>query len=642
MLSFTFRDKPDIEAYARDIGANGTQVLVDPKRIDALVNEYDALYQSALYILQSYVISSSKGKFHNMRKDDIIDTLVRFCGLDEKDFVSDKEAYKQFLKCNAGFNVKNKFRSVSMVDIIDPLLDSLAVRLKAGYTGYEAENAYLILNAYKEFVSLKTRISLFHKKQGRLSAQDYNGWGKSLKAVPFRYEQRSTGRFYTTDDSIQNWPLELTKVITVDQDYVLFWCDFAQIDFRVGYHIYLREPGSEADKIYLAETDKYRAMYTIICNAAHKQPDYELFAKYRQAYKKAILSAMYNASEQSLIADIKNTELAHELYEFFQHNTRYQNYISAINRMLNFNVDLVVKDYFGFERVLPMPSASSKSDVNSAISACCNTPIQSTSNSIMELWLEALLEKFEEHGYERGKHIIPYLIRHDEAIFKVHKSVLPDLWIFKDCMQVAIDDWDILELEPHAGLYYKEPWDFLEASYADSCLKHADKMTPRKSSATRDEIYRPINEVIEIYTYTMNPLHDIAWSLVNNLPGEISLPADTDTTNYKDWSRELCLSIFEQAAALRPAYKEMFAWYGKFVIYSNKLKKYKCVQGLDAIINLAKALGTDKIQCQTLNSNTSIMLEDIMLKVRMSNSDDTQHILNALAEKNYSTEWVSL
>lgn len=642
MLNFTFQNKPDTDAYARDIGASGTQVLVDPDRVEALVNEYDALYRSALDILKSYIISASKGAYHNSRKDDIIDTLVRFCGLDEKNFVLDTEAYKRFVACNAGFNVKNPYRSVSMTEIIDPLLDLLTVRLKGGYTGYEAENAYLILNAYKEYTSLKTRISLFRKKQGRMTNEEYMGWGKPIRAVPFKYEQRSTGRFYTADDSIQNWPLELTKAITVDQDYFLFWCDFAQVDFRVGYHIYLREPGSEADKIYLAETDKYRAMYTIICKAAGKEPDYELFKKYRKAYKKAILSAMYNASEQSLIKDIKNSELGHELFEFFKNNKKYQTYVNAINKMINFNVDLTVRDYFGFERVLPMPSSSNKSEVTSAISACCNTPIQSTSNSIMELWLEGLLSKFEEHGYNRKEHVIPYLIRHDEAIFKVHKSVLPDLWIFKDCMQVAIDDWDVLELEPHVGLYYKEPLEMLEAAYADSCLANADRLTPRTINTPRPTVYRPINEVLEVYTYTLNPLREIARTIVSLMENDLHLAEPINIEDYKNWSKDLCMNIFEQAANINPSYKEMYDWYGKFVIYSSKLNKYKCINGLDAVIDLAHRLDTDKISCLTMNSSTSTIISEVMFKVKMTNSDVTAGILNALAAKGYPTDWVTL
>lgn len=642
MINLSYKDKPDIESYARDIGANGTQVLVDPQRFDALIAEYSALYRSAACILMDYIVSASHGQAHSIQKNDLVLTLVKYCFIDPKSFVTDVQHFKQFLKYNGGTYSRYKFFSVSMPEVIEPLLATLTARLKGGYTGYEVENAYLILNAYKEYANLKTRISLFRKKQTRLSAQTYTGWGKPLKAIPFHYEQCSTGRFYTRDDGIQNWPLELTRTITVDNDYVLFWCDFAQIDFRVGYHIYLHEPGSEADKIYLADTDKYRAMYTIICNAAGKQPDYDLFKKFRPAYKKAILSAMYNASEQSLINDIKNRELAHELYEFFQHNTRYQNYINSINKLIDFNVDLVVKDYFGFERALPMPAAQSSKDRSSAIKACCNTPIQSTSNSIMELWLESLLSKFEQHGYVRGKHIIPYLIRHDETIFKVHRSVLPDLWIFKDCMQVAIDDWDVLELEPHAGLYYKEPWDFLEGQYADSCLKNADKLTTRTVNTPRATAYRPVNEIIELYTYTMNPLCDIARSIVCTAPELLHLAELPAIEDYKSWPKDLCMEIFKQAAENDDAYKEIYQWYGVFVIYSGKLNKYKCIRGLDAILQLAGSLETDKVWCHTMNSSQSILRDNVMFKVTMTSTDSTQKILGALAGKGFPTEWVSL
>lgn len=613
MLNISFKDTPDLAQYARDIGASGTFVYVDRTVLETFYAECSAAYCTAERILCRYIQDFSNSAYYEVKSQAVIDTLIKFCGISASDLTLVDKGVKRI--------------SLDMPHIVAPLLESLAERLSKGVPDTRAENAVLLLSAYKDYQSAKTRTSQCRAKLGKLSEDTYAGWGVDLSTVNFRYVMSETGRFYTKDDSIQNWPLEIVPAISANKDYFLFWCDFDQIDMRVGYHLFLREPGSDVDKIYLAADDKYRAMYEIICKAANKPPNYDLFQQYRKSYKKAILSAMYNASEKSLIEDIKNHELAHELFSFFQHNARYQHYRRLIDKAIQFNVDLSVRDYFGFERDIPMPSLKNNREINDAISKCCNTPVQSTSNSIVILWVESVLAAFEKLGYKRGTDVQPYLIRHDECVFKIHKSVLKDFWVFKDCMQIAIDDWDILTLEPHCGISYKKPFDALEDAYEQSCLGNADKISPRVISSARDVPYRPIDEVLEIYSYSFTGFMEHAKELAN------------DTSISLDEAEK----VIAAAAETNPFYAELLDFRDLVVIYSSKQDKYKLVPNIDYAVACAKKIGTNKVVGYSLTKTSAVRYKDIMFRFKSDIPERVKTIMRTMRDRGFPMdEWVAI
>lgn len=626
MLNFTFKDVPNIEQYAKDIGASGTQILVDPLKMSSMYALISAETASAGQIASTYFYYGSKRQYTDPdSKEDLIQTLIN-CGCNYSNFClkgSDKE-------------------SVDKTRILNPLLLKLSGKLNNGCMDKDVEDAALVLTSYLDYKSLKTLKSSAKAKLGRMSTEEYEGNNnKKLKAVRFMYEQKETGRFYTRDDSIQNWPLELCHAITTEKDYFLLWCDFDQIDFRVGYHLYLREPGSEADKIYLAADDKYRAMYEIICRSAGQEPDFELFLKYRKAYKKAILSAMYNASEQSLIADIQNKTLGHQLYEFFQYNARYQNFRRTIDRAINFGMEVVVSDYFQFQRTIPVPENCNQHILNDIVSKCCNTPIQSTSNSIMLLWLERVLAEFEKLGYSRERDIVPYLIRHDECIFKVHKDVMKDLWKMADCMSLAIDNWDILTLEPHCGYYYKEPDEELEKAYINCADKNKERFTPRTSNTARDTIYRPIQEVMDVYLYDTRSPKTVVESC-------LSLHPELDLSGYSSsdahtWNDEEIMHFLKFAGEeIDPCYERYLKYHNYMIVYSHKLNKYRCVPGINYVLSIAKKIGACKINCFNLTSSQVRMENEIIYKFRDDCGDFVKSVFKVMEEHNFTTDWVSL
>lgn len=627
MLNFTFKDIPDIDRYAENIGAAGTQILVDPLRMELTYNSIQARATSAHRVAASYMFQMSRRSCYSPGdKQDLVDTLVT-CGCKPQDFLT--------------YGVNGQTISVDKTKVLNPLLQRLTDILNGGTGNYGVEDAAIMLSSYLDFKNLSTRGNAAKSKLKKLSREDYEGWGVPLKAVSFKYEQKETGRYYTYDDSIQNWPLELCHTITADKDYFLLWCDFDQIDFRVGYHLYLREPGSDEDKIYLAADDKYRAMYEIICRSANKTPDFDLFTKFRKSYKKAILSAMYNASEQSLIADIQNKELGHELFEFFKHNERYQTFRRSIDRLIDFNTDITVSDYFNFQRNIPVPPQSNSRAINDAISQCCNTPIQSTSNSILILWLEAVLEEFEKCGYSRETDIIPYLIRHDECIFKLHKKLIPELWRLDNCMSLAIDNWDILTLEPHCGIYYKEPHETFEALYKKSVEEHKHEYTERKVTAPRDTIYRPVQEVVDVYVYDARTPLKVAQAC-SFLHPEIEL-SDFADGDMETWSDDAVQNFLQYAADnIDSLYARYLKYKDKFIIYSNKWNKYQCIPNMEYAVAVAKKIGTNKINCYNISTSSAFIKDDIMFRLRDDCESKVETLFAKFDELNYTTDWVSL
>lgn len=626
MLRLTYNDTPDIESFAKDIGADGAKIFVNVTKMKLLAVEYEARAASAQNTLEMLIASITKRRYTVANTVSIVSTLTEFCGCQRSRFLTE-----------AG-NI-----SLDMKKVVEPLIESLKGCIaNPNYPGQYVEDALLLLCTYKEYKSLNTRRSQMAAKLKRVQLEDVMGWGNSLGSVSFKYRSCETGRYYTYDDSIQNWPLELCEAITVPQDFFLVWADFDQIDFRVGYHIFLREPGSDADQIYLAATDKYRGMYEIICRAAGKEPDFDLFTKYRKAYKKAILSAMYNASEQSLFNDIRNHELAHELYQYFQNNKKYQAFRSSINRLLEYHVDAIVKDYFGFTRSIPLPNLSNNKEVNDAISKCCNTPIQSTSFSILQLWLEKTLELFEKNGFSRETHIKPYLIRHDECIFMVHKSMYPKLYLFKDVMTVAVDDWDKITLEPHFGVYYKKPLEDMEAAYQSQCLQHANEINVAAPLAEARPRYRPIQEVLDVYAYDMMPIKKR--TLANFEQAGIQLPEGI-SENSEDWSDDDCFAILKKIVESRPdctMLRNIIEYRNRFLVYSRKLNKYKLANTLSYAVACAHELDTDKVIVYNTGADAGMLHEGVMFRFSTSKANKAAHLFSRIKELGYPEGWVAL
>lgn len=618
---------PDMDLYADRIGALGTSVYIDYNKYIVRLNRFLAYYNSAREECMFWIKLASLGTYRELTRDTLIRTLIDYCGLND-DLLMTRNAQRE------------RVFSVDQTKVILPLkeyLDSRAESAGEGmYLASHIIDSYLI---YKQYKSLYDQSKA---KLGRLLPTDKEGYCTDLRRIGFKYEMKETGRFYTYDDNLQNWNLEFVSTICAPKDYFLFWCDFNQIDFRVGYHIYLREPGSKEDKLYMEDSDKYRAMYKIICAAQGQEPDLDLFKKYRQSYKKAILSAMYNASENTLANDIKNRELAHQLKSFFNNNAKYQDFLQILHRVIDFNVEVPVRDYFGFLRTIPIPAdintqygarRNTYGALSSLVSQGCNTPIQATSNSILVIWLNSLLDRFAELGMGPDK-VRPYLIRHDECIFLCHKDIIPYLYIFKDFMQIAIDNWNILDLEEHLGTYYKEPLDWLEEAYAQCCEANKDDIAPRTVDSPRTAPYRPIADVVEVYTYSMHTLKAFT-EMVSGKKFDDAM-SDEDLMRVVEG---VANSPEDPKAAMAQKYIQ---YHDRWIIKSNKLDKYKMCSDLSYAISVLKAIGGSMLLVYDCTQTAVTMFEDIYVKIDATNSFDVTKKLRYMESQGYPTDWVEI
>lgn len=617
MLNIASPISPDFSVYEKSIRADGAYVYVDTRKYKLLLNNFIGKLNSARAQLEHLLALASLNQWREVSSDAVIHTLIDYCGLNERD-LQIRNAYKEYVY------------SLDQVKVLEPLkqrLDSHAATAQEGY-----RLASEIVDAYLTYREYKTIVDNARAKIKRFRESDKKGWFGDLSEIDFVYEQKDTGRYYTKNDNLQAWNLNMVPCITVPKDYFLVWADFAQIDFRVAYHVYLKQPNSEYDAIYKSEDDKYLAMYKIMCKALGQDASVEKFKKRRKAFKKAILSAVYNAAERSLAVDMKDAELAKSLYTYVYQNPGYKWFREVLDRVIQFGVEVPVHDYFGFTRVIPLPSSKDYWATNQVVSKGCNTPIQATSNGILMLWLEAVLQGFESKGFSREKHVIPYLVRHDEVIFMVHQSVMPYLWVFQEFMKIALDDWDLLELEPHIGLYYKEPSAELEAIFNQQVKEHEGDYTPRLVNAPRVPEYRPISDVITIYTYTMHT--PVEYAKIHGAPAEALISNEV----AEDW-------IKQQAALEADSNQDCSRWvrfHDHFFVYSPKLKKYKCVTDFVVATDLANAIGSQFVSVQNVTFTGSSFIDGIYYQFELVNSFMVSNLLAQMEELKWPTQWVEL
>lgn len=618
MLSIQSPCTPDFDQYEENIGASGSRVFVDYGKYVQAITKFIAMRDTAEYECTQLIKLISLNRYTAINRDSLIGCLVDFCGLDQKDFRK---------KTMDGYVM-----SIDQAKVLGPLHERLESAAANAHEGYEM--ALRLLDSYLNYTEYKTLVNNSSAKLKIFKDAEQPGWFGPLKYVNFCYERKRTGRYYTNSDNIQNWNLNMVTSLTCPKGYVLFWCDFDQIDFRVAYNTMLREPGSKYDEVYNADAeDKYRAMFRIMNMAEQQEADLELFKSYRKGYKKAILSAIYNAALNSLAADIHNRELATQLKHYIDTNPGYAEFRRVLNRVINFGIEVPVRDYFGVSRTIPIPSNTNHYELNTAVSQCCNTPIQSTSNSIMMLWLEAVLSRYQSLGYERGVDIQSYLIRHDECVFMLSTKLIQNhFWVMEDYMTIGIDDWGTLSLSPSAGLYYDvEQEEFMEL-YRRQVEEHKQELTPRTVFSPRKDTYRPVSDVIDVFTYTMHT--PVEYAGICGAP-EGSIQTDADALAY-------IKQVAQGGQSNTLPAKQYLEYNDKWILYSSKLDKYCCVPDLSSAVSLCRQIGSTFMNIQNVTKFGQLLYEDIYIKIECADAGNVLRILGSMQQLGYPTEFVSI
>jgi hypothetical protein len=482
MITINTPLKIDCRKYESYIGLDGFDIYVNAVEMHRTAIEAQALEDAAYWELRQLCYLISEGQYKECSGDILIEILKFKCYVPVNKFpLTSRGTYST--------SIENVFRPI--------LLEAERNEQK------EPENSDRIIrliNAYINYSKAKTYRESMNKKIGlmdRSDAIDYQG--NKLCTIHGTYEKQSTGRYYTKNDNFISWNKKAVRNFTVPKGYFLVWADFGQIDLRVAMNLILYKDSQEMKESTL--DDKYEAFARAMYLKAGKEFNYDKFKANRPAYKQSILSRMYGANKLSLLGNgFTDMEEVNELDNFFVKAKYYNEIRNSFVSAINFREDMEIYDYFGESRLLDVKY--SRETDNHLLKAAFNTPIQSTSNSILMLWTIWLVDEFRKLGFNSDK-FRPYLMRHDEGVFLCHESIKPYLYLFKQCSSVSIDDWTELITEVNMGYNYKVSDEELLKEYEENIAQNKDKIIPFSIGKPSNREFYPIKRVF--YCYSLAP-----------------------------------------------------------------------------------------------------------------------------------------
>lgn len=454
--------KLDIDLYEEIIQKDGFDMHVDMFEYICAMQEAVAVFNVVGDLLKSLVTYISYGNILSIQPEAISLLLQRYFNIESTGLAK---------KTSRG-NI-----SLDMKSVITPLRDYAVKNMKNKPDYYSLIVEFCDL--YKEYKQAKSYMESARSKANdgflrRTEKVDNNG--KELWAVSSNYERQSTGRYYTRDDNLQAWNKKIVDTFTAPKDYFFVWADFDQIDFRVAANLVLfkGDSNNEDRDLFNSIDDKYEAMARIIDRKLGRDFDIQRFTVNRKAYKTSVLARLYGASKFTMAqSGFTDYQEINALDKYYLEHPFYQQYLKKFQLAIAFNCEVDIEDYFGVIRRIPVPK---NNNVRSRVlEESLNTPIQSTANDIIMLWVNELTKEFQALGFGLDKFRVN-LIRHDEAIFLVHKDCIPYLYLFKKYSKIMIDDWTELTNQPVFGYNYTVESQTLKHYYEDSISRNYDKL----------------------------------------------------------------------------------------------------------------------------------------------------------------------
>ncbi len=354
-------------------------------------------------------------------------------------------------------------------------LDAKKVLSKLVNNGH-AEEFLQDYMAYKSLVAKNGKIS------GIINTNTQDaGFNKDeikLTKLFFEVNQQKNFRYNYKNSDIIAIPKEYNDCISVEDGYFLAWGDFGQSDFRIAYNLFMRSP--ENDLIMNAYEDKYEALARMVASFEGQVFDYDKFKEERQLYKRLTLATVYGTRD-SIIAS--EQPFIKRLTDFLYKCEKYVEYEKRIKDRIDLNLPVLVDSYFG-----NMQSISGKYRAVDLLNDALNAPVQTGTSEIVALTTMQILEEFYKLGYT-PEDISIYYVRHDEPVFRVHKRVLKDAWIFNQFNQILIDDWTPLKMDFNFGYYYKQADAVLEESIHKIYEDNLDKIEQIPVGNTINDFY---------------------------------------------------------------------------------------------------------------------------------------------------------
>lgn len=406
--------------------------------------------------------------------------------------------------------------SLNMDQKVKPLL--LALKNGTAKCSKDRDKLIDFLETFIDFKSTKSKANGAMKKlYGNFAeSSEYNKFGRKLSKIHFDLIPAVTGRYYTSNDNIQGYALDYTKAFCVPKGRLLVSIDFAQIDLRVAENLFLKNKSNA--EIFDSCDDKYEALVRAIDAHAGRPFDLSEFKANRPAYKEMALAVMYGSKSMGgRMGDAKVVDALESFYS--QCDPLNALKFIGMSQWMN-EQDLIIEDYFGYMRditfgeVMSERGATKEAKISKAASKIVNTPVQTTSASIMPIVTLAILDKFKSLGYSDDDVKI-FMNRHDEIVFNIDEKVMKDIWVFKDCEKIYIDDWDELKIEIEIYDYYKELNEEYMKMYEDNWKyklgANLENETPKGTTRRKVSSYNPIGKMFcimsisnEAFRYSFN------------------------------------------------------------------------------------------------------------------------------------------
>lgn len=525
----------DMELYEKEIGVTGFSVYVNEVDYITKIVKATSEYIAAILTLEESVYYGTSGRVKTvfdmpcgisdpinakLDRQGLVEVFLRYYSIDPKLFQIPKGTER---------SVRFKF-SLDRTKVCKVVLDELnkQSQMLLGYaTGVEIMENYIDYTAKKHYYESLTA----KYKNGLLQPTDLvDNFNRPLHQVRSLYVKQSTGRYYTKEDNLQGWNLDAVECFTIPKDYCLVWADFDQIDLRVAINLVLAKDNPELLEYCHRTDDKYKAVAMMVYQSAGKLFDERKFAVNRKAYKTSILARLYGAGLHTLMGNgFSDMQEVRALDDYFKKHVYYNKYKNSFMDAIHFKEDVVIKDYFGFKRIIP--KADNAYAEKSLLEQCLNTPIQSTSNSIVMLWCLEVLKRFRDKGF--GPDMVrPYLMRHDEGVFLVHKDALKYSWIFKECSSIFIDNWSELTVSPSFGYFYKCEDEELTKEYEKSCTVNARSITKVEMDSTASRAYTPCGTTMKCYAFAIQNVPNFALSVLGSNP-DYEIDCDEIRTNLR-------------------------------------------------------------------------------------------------------------
>ena len=478
-LTIDSQEQIDYEMYEENLTKLGF-IYRDVKKFNLCKAQLQAEARLAESIFLNKLRIYSKGKYHYFTADSegLLKTLVEL-GIPEKRLI----AYNSYSHTYQ--------RSLDKSKVFEPLVTAL----ESGELSLSQSRAYALdlIKSYLNYKNLNVAVSGGkNKNKFSLPSEEITKDGKQLDKITFKYGMAATGRHYTSQDNIQGWNKKYVTSITAPKGKFLVWMDFAQIDLRVALNLFIMNESNR--KIFEEVEDKYEALAREIYRQLGREFDLDLFKSHRKIYKVLALAKLYNAGNANLSNTSGDKEVVKLLDEFYSKSAKLQKYTKTVQTYINEKMDIDVFDYFGQLRTIT-------SDTPNPLSVFLNTPIQSTSASIMKAVGNKIVERFYALGYTEEQ-ITYYLNRHDEIVFMLDDELKKDLWVLKDCESVFVDDWDVLKLEISIGDYYTEENEEYMTAYENNWKNklgaNLEYQTPRDMKCYQHRNYFPVDDCIVV------------------------------------------------------------------------------------------------------------------------------------------------